>query len=185
MRLYKKLLIICIVLILIIFSIDVGYIWVNREAVGELIFQKVSESLEPKKLENYGYVTFYDYQIGDGKFLIEDYTYGRSLTVWNSDLEIYDRILNNCRDYKDKKDKFYITADKGYALIYVDENICKIYPTISMEELETIHYENGETSYYPTIVERDDVEYVRSFEDFTEEEQKIFTKLINKRSTTW
>ncbi len=80
---------------------------------------------------------------------------------------ISDTILENIRDYQNNDGKLYIVSDDGFAILDENNN-CRIYINTD----------------YKNFIQNDKVKYLSSFNDFSEDEQKIFNNMnirYNKR----
>ena len=74
-------------------------------------------------------------------------------------------VLSGVTHYDSRRGCFYVIAEEGYAVI--DKNdYCRVYFTVPVEEWDYI-----ESKY---------IEYLDSYEEFSEKERKYFDKLKNK-----
>lgn len=139
---------------------------------------------DPFRIDNeteYGYISIGAIKITDDyKFVIEKN---------NNDILCFDmyykkylhyELLRNVTKYKNKKNKWYIISDEGYAV--VDDSIgkCSIYITLPQDEYVVYSGsldDNGNKIYNSRIIEDDNVIFLASFDDFTLEEQKYLIAL--------
>lgn len=80
---------------------------------------------------------------------------------------ISDTILERIKNYRIKHGKLYIVSDDGFAILNENNN-CRIYINTD----------------YKNFIQNDKVKYMSSFNDFSEDEQKIFNNMniqYNKR----
>lgn len=110
----------------------------------------------------------------DGKFEIGNYSGTYNLVMVRSkESRVKDSLLEGCYRYEWVKNKFYILSEEGVAVFDNDNPKLKIYLTIPDEK-----YKNGPLSRF---VEDEMVEYLHSFSDYTEDEQKILNEFIEEK----
>ena len=87
-------------------------------------------------------------------------------------------IIGKVTQYKKKKDILYILSDEGYVVID-DNNLCRVHITIPNEEFVSGYYEDesGMRTYISRFIDDANIKYLESFNDFSEDEQKIFKKM--------
>lgn len=85
-------------------------------------------------------------------------------------------ILYEITDFDVVKRKVYILSKQGYAVIDKD-NKCKIF-IVDLQESED---ENGNKRFKSYRIDDEHVQYLSSFDEFSEEEKKTFEKLRNER----
>lgn len=107
---------------------------------------------------------------------ISDYSGNVILTILNK--EIDEDVLGNIRNFEKVDGKLYIVSDDGYAVIN-EENVCRLYVTLTEEEFEKGYREdaNGEKIPCKKHVDYEKIVYLNSFEEFFDSEQKILKKL--------
>ena len=105
--------------------------------------------------------------LGNGKFNLGKTSSGIDLSMYDD--EGYSGVLlAKVSGYKKKNGKLYVFSEEGYCVAYEDTNTAKV--LIIVEE-----------QYYSNLVGEDEaVEYLASFEDFSNEEQKILKQLENE-----
>ena len=74
-------------------------------------------------------------------------------------------ILDDLIEYDSKGGYFYVMSKEGYAVIDKN-NYCRVYFTVPVEEWD--------------YIESKHIEYLDSYEEFSEKERKYFDKLKNK-----
>ena len=118
-----------------------------------------------------------------------------TMLVWNNKYVLYhqagndtlcihyedgneESIIGKVTKYKKKKGLLYILSDEGYVVID-DNNLCRAHITIPKEEFVSGYYEdeNGKRIYISRFIEDANIRYLVSFNDFSENEQKIFKKM--------
>ena len=89
-------------------------------------------------------------------------------------------IIGKVTQYKKKKGILYILSDEGYVVID-DKNYCRVYITIPKEEFVSGYYEDkdGKRTYISRFIDDANIKYLESFNDYSEDEQKIFKKMKN------
>ncbi len=90
-------------------------------------------------------------------------------------------ILDDLIEHDSKGGCFYVISEEGYAVI--DKNsYCRMYITVPKEDFEQGYKENpdGTTTDYTGYIESKYIEYLDSYEEFSEKERKYFDKLKNK-----
>lgn len=89
-------------------------------------------------------------------------------------------ILEKILIHKVVKNKLYIISEEGYAVIN-KEKLCKVYITIPEKEFVNGYSvdEQGNKSYYSRYIESEYIQYLCNFEEFSDEDQKIFNRLKN------
>ena len=122
------------------------------------------EAARLKKIENHEVVIGRDTVAVLGKH----YDIGKTISGHHFSVVIDDAdgvVLSGVTHYDSKRGCFYVIAEEGYAVI--DKNdYCRVYLTLPEEEQDKIQ------SKY--------IEYLDSYEDFSEKERKYFDKLKNK-----
>ena len=90
-------------------------------------------------------------------------------------------ILDDLIEYDSKGGYFYVMSKEGYAVIDKN-NYCRMYITVPKEDFERGYKENsdGTTTDYTGYIESKYIEYLDSYEEFSEKERKYFDKLKNK-----
>lgn len=71
-----------------------------------------------------------------------------------------DNVLQDVSLYKVHKDKFYVVSVNGYAVVD-RSNLCRVFLLTDTDKVESKY-----------------IKYLNSYEDFSEEEQKYFSKMI-------
>ena len=79
-------------------------------------------------------------------------------------------LLSNGIDFDFENSNLYFYAQDGFAVIYPESNLCKLFIPDSEKRIETIN-DNPENKL---------IVYLDSFEEYTEYEQKMLNKLIAK-----
>lgn len=115
---------------------------------------------------------------GDGVFQIGHYASGNHLEFHENG--IINTILQNVDSYKIKDNKFYVITQEGYAVID-QKNIAKILLIIPESEYTNGYSvnENGEKESYSRFVDNTNIQYIMSFDEFSDIEQRVLNKLIN------
>lgn len=111
------------------------------------------------------------------------YPDGESLGVQTSDgykivLEkiTYHEVVRNWFPYNKK---LYVLSEEGFAVIDED-NVAKVYIVVPPSEFVSGYSEdeNGKRDYFLRYIEDERIRYLSDFDDFSEEEQQKFEKLM-------
>lgn len=104
------------------------------------------------------------YTFGDGKFALGKTSVGIDLSMYTDDGRC-GTLLALVKDYKSKKGKLYVYSDEGYCVIDKEKNTAKVLVTV-------------EKQFFSNLVGEDrSVQYLSSFDEFSQEEQKIFNSM--------
>lgn len=106
------------------------------------------------------------YTVNNGKFYLGKTSDGIDLSMFKDNGHSY-VILAFVNEYKKKNSALYVYSDEGYCVIDEKENIAKVLITVEKQHIANLAGED------------DDISYLSSFEDFSENEQDIF-KGMNK-----
>ena len=89
-------------------------------------------------------------------------------------------ILEKVTKHKVKENKLYVLSEEGYAVVDKN-NICRIFITVPEKDFVNGYSvdEQGNKHYYTRYIENEYVQYISQFNEYSEEEQKIFNKLQN------
>jgi len=101
---------------------------------------------------------------------------GDRLTIETSDTD--GTILEKVLMHKKKNSKLYVISGEGYAVID-HNNLCRVFIAID-DERYTNGYtedEDGKRVYISRKIECSNIKYLSKYEDFSEEEQKVFRKM--------
>ena len=110
------------------------------------------------------------YIVGDGKFSLGKTVSGISLTMHTSEKNSSeDVLLAFVNNYKKKNDKLYVYSDEGYCVVDIKSNTAKVLITV-------------EKQYFSNLVgENEAVTYLSSYDEFLDEDKKIFERLAKKK----
>jgi hypothetical protein len=125
--------------------------------------------------------------IGEGMFVIDNLRYYPALEIcpdspFRSDYQI---ILDYIHDYIFENEILYCYAEDGYAVVYPESNLCKVFITaptnlsldgITSGRLESEDYRISKVSV-DKLPECKFVIYLDSFDEFTEYEQNMLKSL--------
>ncbi len=113
-----------------------------------------------------------------GHFIDGDHLEIKRLTDYGYTL---DGILFDVTDYKKIKDKLYVKSGDGFAVID-ENNMCTVYVTVPDDEFVSGYSmdENGEKYYISEYLENENVTYLKSFDEFSDEDIKVFDNLNGK-----
>lgn len=146
----------------------------------------IAEQLEKEEQERLAAIERGEIIIGKDTMLVWNDKYvlyhqagNDTLCIHHSD-GINESIIGKVRDYKKKSGSLYIVSDEGYVVID-DNNLCRVYITVPKEEFVRGYAEDesGTRTYFSKFIEDENIQYLDSFESFSEDEQKMLTKLKN------
>lgn len=101
---------------------------------------------------------------------------GKHLSIKTGDIN--DNILEKIYSYKVSKNKLYICSEEGYAVID-DNNFCKVFVTVPAVNFVNGYSEDeyGNRLYISRFVEDEHIMYLENYDDFSENERKMFNRL--------
>ena len=80
-----------------------------------------------------------------------------------------DILLAFVNKYKKKNDKFYVYSEEGYCVVDINKNTANLLITV-------------EKQYYSNLVgENEAVTYLLSYDDFSNEDKKVFDKMVKAK----
>ena len=122
------------------------------------------------------------YVLGNGKFQILNTAGDRNLIMYRDDDGTIETLLRRVSKYKKVKGSLYVIGDTGYGVVDGKTNTCKLFITVPKDEFIGMYNTDSEGNVHTTsaFVEDEHVQYIESFDDFSENEKKIFVKLEAK-----
>ena len=163
-------------IIVTIFVIAAIIIYINRHSILENITNAISIQMDKEQNKKIGKDSVFVWK--DGVFQIGNYSSGNHLEFHENG--VINTILKNVEFYKIKNNKFYVITQEGYAVID-EKNKAKIFVTVPENEYTngyTIN-ENGEKEPYSRRIDNVNIQYIMSFDEFTDTEQEVLNKLRN------
>ena len=155
----------------------IGFVLDNT--IGPIL--EIEEKANQKKLENGEPIVGKDtrliwgkmYEIGvyhDGVRKYKDLTF--------STKEAGDRVLDGIIGYEKENGKLYVYSEEGYAVIDKN-NLCRVYIIIPPELYDSGYWVDmyGDRNSYSKVQNCDKIQYLSSFSEYTEEEQKILKRI--------
>ena len=144
----------------------------------------VAEQLEKEEQERLAAIERGEIIIGKDTMLVWHDKYVLYHQAENDTLCIHyedgneESVIGKVTQYKKKKGILYILSDEGYVVID-ENNFCRVYIAIPKEEFVSGYYEdeNGKRTYISRFIDDTNIKYLESFNDFSEDEQKIFKKM--------
>lgn len=93
----------------------------------------------------------------------------------------FDTILERVTIHKIVNETLYIISDEGYAVIN-KANLCKVYIIVPENEFVNGYSvdEQGNQIDYSRFIENEHVQYLAEYNEFSMEEQEVFTNLKEK-----
>ena len=179
----KFFIILSILLIIIVLTLNVKTILSFCSEIGQnfIITQLNKEENERRqKLENGEIVRGKDtILIWENMYEIGHYSDSNHLEIYTNGS--FDSILEKVTKYKIVKKNLYVTSEEGFAVIDKN-NFCRVFITIPEEDFVNGYSidEQGNKIYYSRYIENEHIQYLPNFEAFSEEEQKIFNKILDK-----
>jgi len=117
--------------------------------------------------------------VGNGKFQILNTAGNRGLIMYRDDDLGIETLLDRVSKYKKVKGNLYVISDEGYGFVDSKTNQCKLYITVPKDEFIKFYGfdSEGQMHTVSAFVEDEHIQYLESFNDFSENEKKIFDKL--------
>lgn len=145
----------------------------NRDILLDRFWSKIESRLDYERSLEVG-DDFNKINWGDLSFQINHHKSGNNLEyVSVVDKESY-ILLKNISSYKIVEEKLYVKSKDGYAV--VDEsNFCKIFVNQSIFQTTG---EYTQDKYGNQKVDKENVEYLSNYDDFTTQERNIFKKML-------
>lgn len=168
------------IFLLIVFGmILVGLlVCLNRHILLDRFWSKIESQLDYERSLEVG-DDFNKISWGDLSFQINHHKSGNNLEyVRVVDKESY-ILLKNISSYKIVEGKLYVKSKDGYAV--VDENnICKIFVDQSIIQTagEYTQDKYGNKVYSNQKVDKENIKYLSSYDDFSTQERDIFKKML-------
>lgn len=165
-----------VTIIAAIFIIVASITYINRYSILDYITSAISIQMDREQSKQIGKDTVFVWQ--NGVFQIGHYSSGNHLEF--HDNGVIKTILKNVNSYRRKDNKFYVIAQEGYATID-KENTAKIFVVVPESEYINGYSinKNGEKEPYSRRIDSTNIQYIMSFDEFSEIEQKALNKLIN------
>lgn len=115
----------------------------------------------------------------DGKFQIIRQSDTKVLVMFREKSNIPDLLLSGIIDYRIKKNELFVKSKEGYGTIYKESRMCRLYIIVPDDEFIDGYYvdADGESHTTSRRIETDNVEYLKSYDDFTTDEKKVFEKM--------
>ena len=109
--------------------------------------------------------------VGDGKFYMVKTIEGVRFSMHTNENDTdHGVLLAFVNSYKKKNNKLYVYSDEGYCVVDIKSNTAKVLITV-------------EKQYFSNLVEENEaVTYLSSYDDFSDEDKKVFEKLVDKNS---
>ena len=92
--------------------------------------------------------------------------------------DVSNDIIGKVQKFKTKKGKHFVLSDEGYVVIDKD-SLCRVYITVPDEEFVNGYYADayGNKTYISRKHESKYVSYLSSYDEFSEEERKVFEEM--------
>lgn len=139
-------------------------------------FEKEEKAREESKYGGIGKDTIIS--LGDGKFSIGKFADDKVFVMYNEDKTI-ESLLRKVLKYRETKGKLYVISDEGYGIADGETNTCKLFVSVPPEQFTsgyTIDSE-GVRHSISRFLSDEHVEYLNSYDEFSNEEQKVFEKM--------
>lgn len=168
-----------IIRLILFFIILAGLlIYLNRGILLNHFWSKIENQLDYERSLESGN-DFNKISWGDLSFQINHHKSGNNLEyVSASNKEIY-ILLKNISSYKIAEGNLYVKSKNGYAIVDKN-NICKIF--VNQSVLRTTgdytQDEYGNKIYSNQKVDKENIKYLFSYDDFSTQERNIFKKML-------
>ena len=175
-----KKIIICILLFIVLAGIIIAAI--NFKFITNFVTIKFWEEMfKVRRHTEYGDVGRDTvYVLGNGKFQILNTAGKRGLIMYREDDLGTETLLRRVSKYKKVKGTLYIISDDGYGVVEGNTNQCKLYITVPKDEfIKSYGFDSeGQMHTVSAFVEDEHIQYLESFDDFSDNEKKVFDKLV-------
>ena len=118
------------------------------------------------------------YWAGDGKFQIVNCADNKELLMYDEN-RVSHTLLKDVIDYKAKKKLLYVISAEGCGIIDERENSCRLF--ISLEDSQYIsgwsEDESGNRKYISRYLADNHITYLKSYDEFLDDERAIFEKM--------
>ena len=147
---------------------------------------KIVANKDKFELDREKYGSFELDSVGEGLFCIDNMRYYPALEIRHPSKGKgeYDIILDYVHKYKFENENLYCYAEDGYAVVYPESNLCKVFVTPPKDmTLDGVIYRASEEEYKISEIipsefpENKFVIYLDSFDEFTPYEQKMLKSL--------
>ena len=153
-------------------------IYCNKSRLSEYLFHKIDIQLDYERSQEVG-EDFNKINWGDLTFQINHHKDGNNLEYVKTDTKEIIVLLKTISSYKIEDGNLYIKSDGGYAVVN-GNNVCRIYINSTNNEKTESYVEDkyGNKLYFGIRINDTNIQYLSSYEDFTESEKIIFKKMI-------
>lgn len=148
-------------------------IYFSKDNIENYLWRKIDNRLDYERSLKVG-DNFNKISWGDLSFQINHNKDGNNLEYVNAENEKKHILLNNISSYKILNGYLYVKAPSGYAIID-GNNFCRIYTDCFNDEQSNNHDSNK--VHDSQMLKFEKIEYLSDFNEFDENEQKIFKKL--------
>ena len=108
--------------------------------------------------------------VGNGKFSLGKTISGIHLSMHTNEYNTsFDVLLAFVNSYKKKNDKLYVYSDEGYCVVDIKNNTAKLLITVEVQ-----YYNDLDSEY-------EEIAFLSSYDDFSDEDKKVFEKLVKKK----
>lgn len=117
--------------------------------------------------------------IWDNMYEIGKYNTEKQLDIVTKELD--EHIIGKIHSYKTKKGKHYVLSGEGYVVIGKD-GLCRVFVSVPEEEfISGYSIDKDGNKYYHSkkLPENKYVSYLSSYDEFSEDEKKVFEELAN------
>lgn len=117
--------------------------------------------------------------IWENMFEIGHYSDGNHLSIKNEDYT-FDTVIEKIENYTVSNEKLYIVSEEGFVVID-KSNLCRVYITVPDKEFVNGYStdEDGEKHYISRYLVNEHIQYLSSFDEFSEEERMILNEMNN------
>lgn len=139
-------------------------------------FEKEEDAREKSEYGGVGKDT--TVSLGDGKFSIGKFADDKVFVMYNEDKTI-ESLLRKVLKYKKMKGKLYVISDEGYGIADSETNTCKLFVSVSPEQFTDVYTIDSEGVQHSIgrFLSDEHVEYLKSYDEFSNEEQEVFEKM--------
>ena len=139
-------------------------------------FDREEEARQKSKYGSIGKDTII--ALGDGKFQIGKFADDKVFVMYNENQTI-ESLLCKISKYKENNGKLYVISDEGYGIADGKTNTCKLFISVPSEQFTNGYTIDSEGIQHPISRFSNDehIEYLKSYEEFSNEEKSVFKKM--------
>lgn len=147
-------------------------------AVETTFWEEIFKVRQHTKYDTVGRDTIY--VLGDGKFQIGKFADDKVFFMYNENKTI-EALLRSVSKYKYDNGNLYVISNEGYGIADSKTNTCKLYITVQEEDFVRGYSvdSDGIQHSISRLIDDEHIEYLKSYNDFADDERSMFERLKN------